>query len=104
LQQEPALTALLTRPQHSCGGLQQSPSGQQSAAFTLALAEKQHSCGGLQQSAPGAQQLIFGPADTPPPRIPSSRAKGASNFNDITDLQLIKWLQGKENRAQLRAD
>jgi hypothetical protein len=89
LQQVPAFTFVLTRPQHSCGGLQQSPAGQQSAAFTLVLADKQHSCGGLQQSAPGAQQLIFAAVDTPPPRMPRSRAKGASNLKDITDLQLI---------------
>jgi hypothetical protein len=88
-QQELAFTFVLARPQHSWGGLQQSPPGQQSVAFAFVTAAKQHACGGLQHSAPGAQQLIFA-SDTPPPRTPRSRAKGASNLKDITDLQVYQ--------------
>jgi hypothetical protein len=88
-QQSLTFALVMVKPQHACGGLQQSPSGQQLVAVTLAAPAKQHSWGGLQQSAPGTQQLIF-MLDVPPPRMPKSSANGASSFNVITDLQLLK--------------
>lgn len=76
---------------------------QQSLTFALVLVKPQHACGGLQQSAPGAQQLIF-MLDVPPPRMPSSSAKGANNFKVITDLQSFKWSEETVNLTRLRAD
>jgi hypothetical protein len=89
LQQALIFPFVLTESQHAWGGLQQSPSGQQLVAFALAALARQHACGGLQHSAFGAQQFIFAP-DTPPPRIPKSRAKGASSFKVMTDLHWIE--------------
>lgn len=89
-QQSLTFAFVLAELQHSCAGLQQSPSGQQLAAFALALPEKQQACGGLQQSAPGAQQLTSTP-DMPPLKMPRRSAKGASSFKAITDLQPFKW-------------
>jgi hypothetical protein len=90
LQQSLISPFVLTMPQHSWAGSQQSPSGQQLVASVLATFAKQQACGGLQHSAFGVQQLIFAP-DAPLPRSPKKRAKGTNTFKVMIDLQ---WIVG----------